>query len=115
MAGDAEGSGGAVITADTLTESHVRFARDAWPEHVTGEMAAFALGLPELRTSGGLPIYAPARDAWHARTAIANLIIHRQAQRAVCYPSGSHTLDGNSTLVHVCDENGTCPIDGRPR
>ncbi len=62
------------VTADTITADQIREARDRWPEHITAETSANALGLPEERTTGGLPIYPPPSEMWHARNSIAILI-----------------------------------------
>jgi hypothetical protein len=62
------------ITRETLTDAHVRNARERWPEDVSAERAANALGLPERHTVGGLPIYPPAVEISHAREQIANLV-----------------------------------------
>lgn len=62
------------ITADTLTADQIRAARDAYPEHITSECSANALGLPIGHTPGGLPIYPPCAWIFNARTSIAILI-----------------------------------------
>lgn len=63
-----------VITADTLTPDLIRRAQDRWPEMITSERAANALGLPERHTPGGLPLYPPPTVVHHDRKYIARLV-----------------------------------------
>jgi len=62
------------VTADTLTEAQIRAARDAYPEHISSEVSANALGLPERHTTGGLPLYPPHGEITHARLRIATFL-----------------------------------------
>lgn len=66
-----------VLTAEQLTAEQIRDAADRWPEWVTAERSATALGLPERRTSGGLPLYPPPAEIRHAREYIARVITVR--------------------------------------
>lgn len=67
-----------LVTADSLTEWQIRDAVDRWPEHISSEISATALGIPESHTSGGLPCYPPAAEIEYARKRIAILLSGRQ-------------------------------------
>ncbi len=63
-----------VITGDNVTASQIREARDRWPEWISSERSANALGLPVSHTSGDLPVYPPSEEVWRAREDIARII-----------------------------------------
>ena len=63
-----------VITVENLTADQVREARDRWPEWISSERSANALGLPESHTHGGLPVYPSTIEMFHAREYIARVI-----------------------------------------
>ena len=62
------------VTLDTLTTEQIREARYRWPEWISSQMSANALGLPESHTAGGLPVYPPSSEIHYARNDIAKII-----------------------------------------
>jgi hypothetical protein len=75
-----------VVTAENLTPDQIREAADRWPEWIGSERSALALGLPESHTPGGLPIYPPRTEMWHAREYIARVISAHWGDK--------HTIEG---------------------
>lgn len=63
-----------VVTVDNITAAQIRAASDLWPEWISSECAANALGLPESHTRGGLPLYPPPHAMYNARDVIARII-----------------------------------------
>ncbi len=62
------------MTSEDLTADQIREARDRWPEWISSERSANALGLPTSHTRGGLPVYPPSVEMWHAREYIARIV-----------------------------------------
>lgn len=62
------------MNASDLTREQIFQARDAYPDYITAETSADALGLPERYTSGGLPIYPPESQTFRARAQIAAIL-----------------------------------------
>jgi len=67
------------VSVDTLTEEQIRYAQGQWPEQITSELAANALGLPYDTTLGGLPIFYPMSVVWQARSSIV-ILLNREAE-----------------------------------
>lgn len=76
------------LSADNITAEQIREAQDRWPDKISSERAANALGLPWAHTDGGLPIFWDFSDMWEARYAIAQLINQHWFD-----PSGEHTIE----------------------
>lgn len=68
-----------IITSENLTADLIKQARDQWPDKISSECSANALGLPESHTDGGLPVYPSPRVMYRARLTIATLINARSA------------------------------------
>lgn len=77
-----------VVTADNLTAEQIREAADRWPEWISSERSANALGLPEAHTAGGLPLYPPPAAVYNDREYIARIISAHWGD-----PSNEHTTE----------------------
>lgn len=98
-----------VITVDTLTPELIREAQGRWPEWISSERAANALGLPEKHTPGGLPLYPPPMEMYHARDYIARVITehHADVRKPVCEQCGdTHQMELRGAIV-ACTR---CPV-----
>ena len=80
--------GALTLTADNITAEQIREARDRWPDKISSDRAANALGLPWAHTDGGLPIFWDLSDMWDARFFIADLINKHWRD-----PSSEHTTE----------------------